>query len=87
MSVGGAIATSNTLVLRRAALDGLGIAVLADWLVDKDIASGRLKPVLPDWEVAARTFETGVWIVYPSRNFLPLTTRAFIDHLRTHIQR
>lgn len=87
ISVGGAIATSNTLVLKRCALDGLGIAVLADWLVHDDLASCRLQGVLPEWEVAARHFDTGVWIVYPSRHFLPLKTRVFIDHLKAHVRR
>ena len=85
ISVVGAMATSNTLVLRRCALEGLGVAVLADWLVDEDIAAGRLEIVLPDWEGAARGFDTGVWIVYPSRSFLPVKTRAFIDHLKKHV--
>ena len=85
VSVAGAIATSNTLVLKRCALDGLGVAVLADWLVDEEVAAGRLEIVLPGWEVAVRGFDTGVWIVYPSRSFLPVKTRAFIDHLKKHV--
>ena len=85
VSVVGAIATSNTLVLKRCALEGLGVAVLADWLVDEEVAAGRLKIVLPGWEVAVRGFDTGVWIVYSSRSFLPVKTRAFIDHLKKHV--
>lgn len=85
--VDGAIATSNTLVLKRCALDGLGVSVLADWLIDDDVAEGRLEVILPDWQVAVRNFDTGAWIVYPSRSFLPVKTRAFIDHLRRHVRR
>ena len=87
ISVVGAIATSNTLVLKRCALDGLGVAVLADWLVDEEVAAGRLKIVLPGWEVAVNGFDAGAWIVYPSRSFLPVKTRAFIDHLKKHVRR
>ncbi len=86
VSVAGAIATSNTLVLKRCALDGLGVAVLADWLVDEEVIKGRLELVLPGWEVAVRGFDAGVWIVYPSRRFLPVKTRAFIDHLKRHVR-
>ena len=87
VSVAGAIATSNTLALKRCALDGLGVAVLPDWLTDDEIAAGRLVVVLPGWTVAVRRFGNAVWTVYPSRSFLPLKTRAFIDHLRKHIRR
>ena len=84
--VRGRIATSNTLVVKRCALDGLGLAVLADWLVDEELADGRLIRLLPDWRVGARGFDTGVWVVYPSRRFLPSKARAFIDHLRAQLQ-
>ena len=82
--VTGGVATSNTVVLRHCALDGLGLALLADWLVDRDVAEGRLAVVLPDWTVSVGDTEPGVWIVYPSRSFLPLKTRAFINLLRGH---
>ena len=85
ISVIGHVATSNTLVIRRCARDGLGVALLADWLVSDDIASGRLSVVLPDWKATTGGVETGVWIVYPTRSLLPLKTRAFIDHLRSHM--
>lgn len=87
LDVTGVVATSNTLVLRRCALDGMGVALLPDWLVDEDLAAGRLTCVLPGWNASVRGVETGVWIVYPSRRFLPLKTRAFIDHLRAHRHR
>ena len=86
VSVIGQVSTSNTLAVRRCVLDNMGIAVLASWLVDDDIAAGRLTSLLPGWRSAAGDFETGVWIVYPSRSFLPLKTRAFIDHLRQHVR-
>lgn len=86
VEVDGVIAASNTLVVRRCARDGLGLAVLADWLVDEDIATGRLYRLLPAWTVASNTFEGGVWLVYPSRSFLPQKTRVFINHLRKHVR-
>ena len=82
VSVRGRVVTTNTLVARRLALDGLGLAVLADWLVAEDLAAGRLVLVLPEWEAAVGAFGAGVWLAYPSRRFLPLKTRAFIEFLR-----
>ncbi|MEM1153758.1 MAG: LysR substrate-binding domain-containing protein, partial [Pseudomonadota bacterium] len=38
---------SNALGLRQALLGGLGIGLLPDWLIDKDVNSGRLTSLLP----------------------------------------
>ena len=71
--------------LRDAALDGLGPALLADWLVDDDIAAGRLVRLLPDHAVTATSFDTAAWLLYPSRSFLPAKVRVMIDFLRARL--
>jgi DNA-binding transcriptional LysR family regulator len=77
---------SNALGLHRAALDGLGPVLLADWLVADDVASGALVDLFPHHEVTATDFETAAWLLYPSRAYVPLKVRAFIDHARSHLQ-
>jgi len=74
---------SNALAARRAALQGLGVALLADWLIGPDLASGVLVDVLPDHEVSAAGFDSGVWLLYPERSHLPAKTRAMIEHLKS----
>jgi len=81
----GDVIISNALALKEAAIAGLGPVLLADWLVDEDIDQGRLVNVFPGMEVTATTFETAVWIVYPSRAFLPVKVRSTIDFLRLHL--
>ncbi len=61
--------------LREAVLSGLGIGVLADWLIREDIASGRLVRVLPQWNAK----EFPVHVVYPGHRMLPVRVRAFVD--------
>jgi len=61
--------------LREAVLTGLGIGVLADWLIREDIASGRLVRVLPQWNAK----ELPVHVVYPGHRMLPVRVRAFVD--------
>lgn len=85
LPVPGTIRTSNTIVLRQCARDGMGLALLADWLVAEDLLSGGLVSVLPHWVVATDDFDAAVRIVYPSRSFLPLRTRVFIDHFRGQV--
>lgn len=80
--VSGRLIIANALALRRAALDGLGPVLLADWLVGRDLAEGRLVDLFPDHECTATEFDTGAWALYPSRSFLPLKVRAMIDFLR-----
>lgn len=73
---------SNALALRRAALSGMGIALLADWTIADDLASGALEDLFPSYEVSAGQFDTAVWIVYLSRAYVPARLRAFTDHLK-----
>lgn len=83
--IGGRIVISNALALRSAALAGLGPALLGDWLVHDDVAAGRLVDLFPDFEVAATTFDTAAWLLYPSKEHLPRKVRAVIDFLRKEI--
>jgi len=69
------------IVLRAAALAGLGIAQLPESVVREDLQSGALARVLPDWN----TPEGIVHVVFPSRRGLLLAVRAFIDFLRERL--
>ncbi len=79
------IIISNALALRQVALDGLAPALLADWLVDEDIRTGRLVHVLPEYDVTATDFATAVWLLYPSRQYVPLKVRLFMDYLKEQL--
>jgi DNA-binding transcriptional LysR family regulator len=65
--------------IRDAAIDGLGIALLPDFLVAQELAAGRLQRVLSDWE----TDEVRVLAVYPQRRLLEPRVRRFIDLMVT----
>ncbi len=49
VAVAGHLRTNAPSALRALALDGLGVAMLPDWLVADDLADNRLRRVLPDW--------------------------------------
>lgn len=80
--VSGPARLSAPLAQRACARHGLGIALLADWLSDDDLANGALVELLPDYVGAPSQAEAGVWAIYPSRAHLPLKTQAFIDAVR-----
>lgn len=50
----GAFRSDSVIALRRAALTGLGVAVLAEALIGEAIATGTLQRILPEWELRAR---------------------------------
>ena len=72
-----AVAADNAVMLRRAVLDGAGVALLAGFLVAEDLAHGRLVEVLP----AYRPEPGIISIVFPERPILARKTRVFIDFL------
>jgi DNA-binding transcriptional LysR family regulator len=61
--------------LRDAAVAGLGITYLPDFLVGPDIATGRLQRVLPDLKNEALS----IIVLYPTRRLLEARVRQFID--------
>jgi len=67
--------TGNTAqALRKAALAGLGVALLPPTMARLDLEAGRLVRVLPQYQ---RTGQ-GLSVLYPSRKHLPLAVSAFI---------
>ncbi len=67
--------------IRQCALAGLGLALLPDWLIEDEIEKGRLIRLFPEYDVSATDYDSAVWILYPSRQYLPLKARVFIDFL------
>jgi DNA-binding transcriptional LysR family regulator len=85
--VTGDVTISPAGAILDAALAGLGVALLPNYLTDPEITTGRVTRCLADWEVTATSFDTGAWLVYPSRSFLPAKTRAMIDFLNGALPR
>lgn len=48
-AVRGPLSCNAPLVLRQWAVEGAGVALLPDWLVAADLATGALRRVLPEW--------------------------------------
>ncbi|AUX45178.1 LysR family transcriptional regulator [Sorangium cellulosum] len=75
--VRGRFQANNTLSLREAALAGLGIVNLPDYLVGDDLRSGRLVAVLE----GLVPVERAVYAVYPQAPFVPARVRELVRHL------
>jgi DNA-binding transcriptional LysR family regulator len=78
VDVKGPLILSDQTMMRRAALDGIGLAFVFDRRVEDDIAEGRLIRVLEEW---CPPFD-GFYIYYTSRRQMRPPLRAFLDFFR-----
>ncbi|WP_214477667.1 LysR family transcriptional regulator [Mesorhizobium sp. dw_380] len=76
VEVSGPLVTDDAEVLVEAAVQGVGLMMSTDWLVGRELADGRLVPVLEDWTLAD---EGAVYVVMPSVKGQAAKTRAFAD--------
>lgn len=72
-----ALESNDGYLLRTCALQGLGILAQPTYVINDDLAEGRLIEVLKEWELPMLSIN----IVYNSRLHLPAKTRAFIDFM------
>ncbi len=84
--VTGHVLISHGVTMTRCAVTGLGPALLPDWLCAEEIKAGELIDLFPDHACTATEFDTSAWLVYPSRSYVPLKLRAFIDFLREKVE-
>ena len=84
--VAGHVLISHGVTMTRCAVAGLGPALLPDWLCADEVRNGELVDLFPDYECTATEFDTSAWLVYPSRSYVPLKLRAFIDFLREKVE-
>jgi DNA-binding transcriptional LysR family regulator len=77
VEVRGAIRSNAPYVLRDAAIEGAGVALLPDWIAAPDIAAGRLRHVLRSWETALLV----VSALHRKEARGAPRIKAFLDHL------
>ncbi|MEW6341596.1 MAG: LysR family transcriptional regulator [Paraburkholderia sp.] len=74
---------NSAMMVRFAALAGMGIAMLPSVMAAGDLEDGTLKRVLPAYSIEGDEFK--VSLVYPNRQYLPTKTRSFIDYAVEHL--
>ncbi len=82
LKVPGHLVANDGQLLLRAALDGMGVLMQPVYIVQQDLAAGRLVCVLPGWAPDGLVMN----VAYPSRSFLPQRTRLFLDALVSHFR-
>lgn len=72
--------TDDMFALKRAAMEGLGLALLPEMICQQEIQQGLLKLVLPDWGSGVGEVQA----VFASRRGMLPAVRALIDFLASH---
>ncbi|MGC6411210.1 MAG: LysR family transcriptional regulator [Candidatus Puniceispirillaceae bacterium] len=75
---------NSASMMKEACLAGVGVALLPQFCCEKEIKTGQLIHILPDYKVMP---ERGVYVIYPDKNFIPLKVRMFIDMLQEHYKK
>lgn len=78
----GRVIATNGIALTQCAAAGMGILMLYRWNVAAELRSGALVDLFPQYHATPTEFDTAVWLLYPSRSYLPLKVRAFADFLK-----
>ncbi len=74
--------THSTESVRSAALAGIGIAAIPEWMVTDALAAGQLVQILS----AHAMTSSGIYAVYPTNRLLTPKVRVFVDHLARHLK-
>jgi len=77
VAVRGNIEVNSPEVARRAALAGLGITLVPEFSIEKELESGALVSMLEDRIPSGG----GIYAVYPHRRHVPGKVRVFVDFL------
>ncbi len=75
------ISADDISFLKKSALAGAGIALLPSFIVQREVAAGKLERVLPEWSHAASMLH----VVYPSARYVPRRIVLFRDYLATEL--
>ncbi|ABR91517.1 transcriptional regulator, LysR family [Janthinobacterium sp. Marseille] len=75
--VEGNLQTNSSEVIRASILGGMGITYSPTWLFEKELASGEVQRILPDWE----TLPIPIQLVSPRERRHSAKVKAFAEHV------
>lgn len=76
LSLSGSLISDSSEAIYNAVLGGVGVGFVAEYMCHRDLAEGRLVPLLSGFisEPVA-----GIYAVFPTRRYLPSKSRSFLD--------
>lgn len=85
IAVRAVIQANNGEVLRQAAVNGMGIGMLADWLVRGDLRAERLVRVLAGYQINPGPMDVGLHALYQGNRRGSQKIRVFVDMLADYL--
>lgn len=82
VSVPDNFACNNAEAVKEACIQGMGLALLSHWDVQKEVETGLLVPVILEDAIPQNL---PIWILYPTSKLVPARVRAFIELLTQRI--
>tara|TARA_B110001454_G_scaffold54930_3_gene53767 strand:+ start:22145 stop:23104 length:960 start_codon:yes stop_codon:yes gene_type:complete len=76
------IVTNHIAAAMNSIIQGAGVGVLPMFMASEYLLTGRMIPIMNDWSFRPQSLS----VVYPSRQYLSLKVRCFIDFLVTEIE-
>ena len=73
------VSTNSSEVIRELAVSGLGVALRSSWDIFRELQTGALVRVLPDWSGAT---DVALYALRPNSPLIPINVRALISHLK-----
>ncbi|WP_075180776.1 LysR family transcriptional regulator [Pantoea sp. 1.19] len=70
--------SDSLYAVRKAALAGMGVAAVSAWVVQDDLAAGRLVPLFSDWQPPPLP----IWLTWPWASYYPARLRHFFTLIR-----
>lgn len=85
VAVSGPLRSNSGEVLRRAALDGLGLVLLPEWMVARDLVQGRLAACLSALRAYPAGYQAEIFAVHVRGELVAAKITAFVSHLRVYM--
>ncbi|WP_437614913.1 LysR family transcriptional regulator [Erwinia sp. V71] len=72
------LSSDSLYAVRKAVLGGMGTAIISSWVVQEDLADGRLQQLLPAWQAPPLP----VYLLYPWASYYPARLRKFMELMK-----
>ena len=81
LRVSGSLQVNDVPMIRNAALEGIGIALLPTWIISDELHAGRIKRILPEYDLTPTGFDAALYAVFPRTPQMAPKMRVFLDFL------
>ena len=72
------LSSDSLYAVRKAALAGMGAAIVSSWVVQQDLAEGRLVQLTPQWQAPPLP----IWLTYPWASYYPARLQHFFTMIK-----